>query len=347
MYVDDENSECVLTHGEWKEHKYIAKVKRPNGSYRYFYSEESYRQYLANQKGEGNFVLDFIGSLSNALVSSISLAVKKTVVKATVDNVVSSLRKNLLSDLEYDSSGKLHKYVKRVTLPNGKYRYFYSMEEYEDWVERQKYQENEPDFMKNIDEIDDAESIWGSLFNVNPNYYDTFYNYYADGNTSMFEEFNKWSLNCANCSVAYELRRRGYDVEAAAYKEENSHLSNTLKNVYKDPKVYKIKSSDNTFKVEKALKTQTPGSRGELDVEWKGGGGHSLAYEVQKNGNVVILDTQTKTYYSDSPLSNSTVGDSNYKSISDLESSIQKATFFRTDNLELNEGVLGYFVEAD
>ena len=56
--------------------------------------------------------------------------------------------------------------------------------------------------------------------NVNPNY----------NNATNEKDGQKYFSNCQGCVVAYELRRRGYDVEAAPYleSEKTGELSNTL-----------------------------------------------------------------------------------------------------------------------
>lgn len=67
-YLDE-----FLAHGDWEEHKYIAKVRRPNGKYRYFYDEEEYAAFLSNlenqdQSPEG---FDILGLLSDFVLEPI------------------------------------------------------------------------------------------------------------------------------------------------------------------------------------------------------------------------------------------------------------------------------------
>ena len=49
-----------------------------------------------------------------------------------------------------------HKYIAKVKLPNGKYRYFYDQKSYDAYLKRQEYQKNEPYFMKDISDIDES-----------------------------------------------------------------------------------------------------------------------------------------------------------------------------------------------
>lgn len=38
--------------GEWKDHKYVAKIKLANGKYRYFYSLKEFQNYVAIEEGK-------------------------------------------------------------------------------------------------------------------------------------------------------------------------------------------------------------------------------------------------------------------------------------------------------
>lgn len=75
------------------------------------------------------------------------------------------------------------------------------------------------------------------------------------------------------------------------------------------------------------LANQPSGSRGEIGVKWKAGGGHSMAYEIV-NGNPVIFDTQT--------------GDAYKKPTDflDLGKNVTDAGFTRLDNVDLNTDYL-------
>lgn len=134
------------------------------------------------------------------------------------------------------------------------------------------------------------------------------------------------SLNCRRCTFAYEMRRRGNDVAATqtinASGQNAIGLFNVLDTEAKDisqrrgmkiltqltnPKnvaektmldlaknggtVNKFKSAtpEEIFSV---LSKQPERSRGELGVFWKGGGGHSVAYEII-DGKAHIFDCQT------------------------------------------------------
>lgn len=127
--------------------------------------------------------------------------------------------------------------------------------------------------------------------------------------------------NCGYCTLAYDMRRRGYDVTAK--KDANGTDPFKLyKNFYKDakppkriiPKEYKemlkkyenapsymITTDRNYSKYQKALINnlqsellkQGDGARGYLGVRWSGtSSSHSIAYEV-RNGKVDVMDAQS------------------------------------------------------
>lgn len=135
-------------------------------------------------------------------------------------------------------------------------------------------------------------------------------------------------MNCRRCTMAYELRRRGYDVTAT--RTTNAHgqtifgmetvlnpsapapiasgrISSVVKTVGRfksDPNFLSsldgggawgknpIGDDDKDLGLFKALRKQPNGSRGEVGVKWMFGGGHSMAYEIV-NGKPVIFDTQS------------------------------------------------------
>ena len=136
--------------------------------------------------------------------------------------------------------------------------------------------------------------------------------------------------NCAFCTLAYDLRRRGFDV--VAKKDANGVDTHEFyKKYYKDAEIHNLKPKEyedmlkkyernpamvltdrNYSKFQKAmidnaereLLKQGDGARGYLGVIWSGTyTGHSVAYEVS-GGKVYVMDTQSATkrslrYYQD------------------------------------------------
>lgn len=106
------------------------------------------------------------------------------------------------------------------------------------------------------------------------------------------------SNNCALCTVAYDMRRRGYDVIA----RQNAPIT-LLYDISKDDIGVMYKNSKNvetgTAKnsIERMSK-EPSGSRGALFMSWGTGGGHVVAYEIE-NGKPVIYDAQVGKKTSD------------------------------------------------
>lgn len=232
---------------------------------------------------------------------------------------------------------KGHKYIAKVKISDGTYRYFYDQDEYKSYLKKKEYQKNSPSFMNDFKKTPSTETSEEALSKINP-HADWSYSQYEYYNNLPPEELKRlqdsgkftlktegdaqaYNMNCMNCTTAYELRRRGYDVEAGPWRESNTYHA-ALEDWYKDVKVKKVKNTNNLVK---AIQSDNPpGSRGNLMVGWSGGGGHSMVYEVDLKGKVHILDPQTNSVIDEDKLP-------------DLISSAQYA---RTDNLKLKKGVL-------
>jgi hypothetical protein len=121
-------------------------------------------------------------------------------------------------------------------------------------------------------------------------------------------------MNCRRATMAYEMRRRGYDVKATESHYASGQTIKGLKNAAAIDKKEKFQSdwgekkvsNDATFltsaprkKAElvfESLSHEPNGSRGEVGVQWTMGGGHSMAYEVV-NHKPIIFDTQSGKIY--------------------------------------------------
>ena len=141
--------------------------------------------------------------------------------------------------------------------------------------------------------------------------------------------------NCPLTSVAYDMRRRGYEVTA---KQHLGGLSrNQIASFYKNPKIHSVTSDEKvdnalnltvgelskaqgqklTKAVEKQFKTEPDNTRGLACVSWQGGGGHIFAYEKEK-GIVKFYDPQSGEKLN----------------VSDYVNRSKEFEYFRTDNLE-------------
>lgn len=141
--------------------------------------------------------------------------------------------------------------------------------------------------------------------------------------------------NCVLCSVAYEMRRRGYEVTAPLAStgfagqqkffknEKHTDFWKTHKSVYKN-----LKNEEDVKNLEKKMTDwitketikHGDGSRGELLVKWRSmSNGHSMAYEIE-DGKLVIYDAQSGQSHK----------------FEDVVSEISNVSYARRDNLQMN-----------
>lgn len=142
--------------------------------------------------------------------------------------------------------------------------------------------------------------------------------------------------NCYACTIAYDLRKRGYDVTAT--EDNDGDVMSNIRKCYKNPKPVLVEPSpaqmtkENytdkdgvyhnkalTNEVRDNLLKEPDGSSGYMAIKWTSGGGHAVAYE-KENGKVMIYDAQTGQKVK-------------------LDKYLDVATdvaYFRTDNLEMN-----------
>ena len=127
------------------------------------------------------------------------------------------------------------------------------------------------------------------------------------------------SKNCGLCTLAYDLRRRGYDVEAMematdmtvidtakCYEPIRGEEQHYLESIHTTGDIVENATGSRSLNgvdgdklgeyLEQELLGYGEGARGELGVYWTQGGGHSVAWEVENN-MVVIRDCQTNKKY--------------------------------------------------
>ena len=134
--------------------------------------------------------------------------------------------------------------------------------------------------------------------------------------------------NCISCALAYDMRRRGYDVESAPI-DTTSAVNGSLPvqlGFYKGEKLeaFEVPSDDEAAmkRFSDRILKYGDGSRGLLRIRWKNGDGHAAIWEVSGD-TVVIRDPQNNT-------------------VVDLSDYLRRAKtfyYFRTDNLEPTEKV--------
>lgn len=165
----------------------------------------------------------------------------------------------------------------------------------------------------------------------------------------FYKESTPYNINCQRCVVAYELRRRGYDVQAMPNYRYNSFqqwwLSPSEKDYYEYQKdVYehwdeyfkeaewisvgeKNDSNSTKNKIISQMSDFGPGARAEIYVDWKGGGAHVFIAE-NVDGKIQFMDPQSgkidvSYYFSDSVMI------------------AEETRMCRIDNLEPSEYVTG------
>lgn len=149
-------------------------------------------------------------------------------------------------------------------------------------------------------------------------------------------------MNCRRATMAYEMRRRGYDVKATKSNFASGQTIKGLKNAVGVGKTTKPESAwgEKQISDSKTLRASTPqkkaelvfsslannpnGSRGELGVGWTMGGGHSMAWEVV-NRKPVIFDAQNGKIYD------------NVKYFAEFTPVVHTAAQTRLDNKPINK----------
>lgn len=157
----------------------------------------------------------------------------------------------------------------------------------------------------------------------------------------------KWSGNSAYSGAAYELRQRGYDVEAGSLDDMNTMATiNDMMSWYDGAQLESLHDSmtrhgnsssqhaddwttaEKTEALVKDIVTQGDGARGHLTLYPSYGGMQTITYEVE-NGQMVIRNCLTNE--------KSTL--SEYMDTYRIEE-LDYCNYFRTDNLEINENIL-------
>lgn len=327
-----------------KNTKYIAKVPTSNGKYRYFYTQEEYDAYKNGKKPKESKLKKFSKSVSKFfknIVTKTSKLLKKS--KKEIGNTIEKGRKFVdevifgkkKGGFRFDSKERKVKYIAKVKMSNGKYKYFYDTETYERYLKRTEYQKNEPEFMKKVPKISENDGYTADedMAEINKDY-------------SPYDKST--SQNCTNCTAAYELRCRGYDVSASDYENYFKNYDNAsmfrFPLYYKDAKTIRLDDEGNQHKsplnntvaykryeydsrtvTEAILKHSGKNTRGDISVMWKEAlAGHSMVYEVDSKGKVTIRDCQTNKKYN----------------VEDIVDRVNAISITRTDNLELRKGIL-------
>lgn len=274
----------IIKHADRKKHKYIAKIKLSPRRYRYFYDLDAYKAYLQNKKSEkmdifkngisdkfpssplkttaeklSKTVVDPLSKLTTVLKSEQKTISKETVEKLTKQGVklISELTTektkkdidtfvNKKKDISLNAVGLMYdkKQVDKIvnfvsdTIKDLSSKLFKKEEPKKEESSnktpnalstKEEYQASEPEFMKDVPEVTRDMTTEEHMAEINEEY-------------NMFVD--ERSMNCMYCTTAYELRKRGYDVQAADFPGDETYQGSpwSHENWYEDATLYHITS---------------------------------------------------------------------------------------------------------
>lgn len=366
-------SKYILTRGTFQEvsndelmhWKYI-KRKKINGKWRYWYDYKSLKKDVKSAlKTVTNKTRNIVSSGKKRVSSYGSKSIGSTI-KSTV-NKISNDTKKLVSSIKKN----VYKYIAKVPTKGDTYRYFYSEKAYQAYLKGK----NTADKALSINVTpSDVAKTNASNFVANAlsgGFGKAVYNAVAPALAAVqvalttpksFDELKKTSstqssdehqkainpgrdittydrtMNCTFCSSAYDLRKRGYDVEANPISMCEAYTIDDVCSWYKNPQRVSKKSIDSYYdslgisadipiskqeRLSNTLRSNGDGSRGHLILYWLDGSAHDVIWEVE-NGEAVIRDCQTgeisRTF--------------------DMLSYAVDYEYIRTDNLEPTEEIL-------
>ena len=198
-YASDELQHGLLG-SFFKKHKYIKREEMPPGSktrYRYIYDEADQSSAALPKKTIADAIKGVFRSLSKV-----------------GEKVYDTTHKTKLAALQ--TTEKVHKYIAKLTSPTGKIRYFYDEKVMNRVKKMWEHWKNEASIMSSVPKIagtqdGDPPNLEQNIDAVN-----------VGGRNS--EKYR--SVNCAQCTIALELRNRGYDVTAP--NKENDIPTNKI-----------------------------------------------------------------------------------------------------------------------
>jgi len=361
----------LISNDELMHWKYI-KREKVKGKWKYYYDLSEVKK---DAKSIGNKTRNRISSIFNKKTKTSKGAKvssnKKTHsfverLKAATDKVESLVNR---------AKKRVHKYTAKVPTGDGVYRYFYSDEAYKTYLNGKNAADKALDKMGNKklgtlikDSVKNAVSKFTSNIMAS-GFGKAVYNLalpaltaiqvaiqtprsFADMKKIKDEQSNDehqkainpdydpgkldYSYNCSFCTAAYDLRKRGYDVEAMPistlegpviedilswYDGAKAVSENQLRATASDERIYTPKARASLL--EKSLEKYGDGARGHLAMYWSMGGGHDIVWEVE-NGKVVFRDCQTNDVVN----------------MSEMLTYVDDYSFVRVDNCEPTEEVL-------
>lgn len=288
---------------EWKNHKYIAKVRISPKSFKYFYTLNEYKAFKNGKmnsdkdtslksikKPDMKKPITGLTNLLNLGLDKTKDAIEKLKEKTSdgqedrkVNGLLNGMNNNAVNNIINIGIDKTKEAMDKLGVLKLKESSGNSSEE--DMPSKYK---SYRDYKKAI--VDGEEEIPKKNYESTP---DEDMNA-VNKNFSTKDYDDTYETNCAYASLAYDMRRRGYEVTA-----DNEMSTDTLSSIAefyegdRKPKIEPSKNSNNSEAIkENMLKEYPEGSYGYFNVYWKGGGGHSFTWSVE-NGDVIIRDCQT------------------------------------------------------
>lgn len=249
-YLGDENLYHGLLGEMMKGHKYIAREENAAGSknkYTYFYTEEALNAF----KSAKNSVVDKVSSITQSVTSSVQNGYQKlknlfssregskteeeikaqakenardnhesmrliNQIVAKFDGVFGKSYKKVNTTARYtadsgeivngsknDKDSRGFKYVGKIRMPpKNEWRYYYSDDAFKAGIATYNYRKADDSYMNRFDTIADDNIGYSTRSRGN------------DSNPGHRKEGDYRGINCIYCTLATELRTRGYDVQA-------------------------------------------------------------------------------------------------------------------------------------
>lgn len=165
-----------------------------------------------------------------------------------------------------------------------------------------------------------------------PNNKDTIMDDLDSVNPGWNNKDNGSQYNCNNCTIAFDMRQRGYEVTAA--EDINGSNYRTMQDMYQGGNMQMFTADyygqTTTEAVYDGMKSEPEGSSGMMVMQWypAGSGGHVVNYKIE-NGEPIIYDSQTHER----------------KPASEYTNIACEFGYMRTDNLEPNWDLVRTAVE--
>lgn len=155
--------------------------------------------------------------------------------------------------------------------------------ELKELIDKRKIQVSKEYIEKNFTKIKGEHSIEDDLKNTNP--------LYSSGNYS-------YHINCQRCSYAYELRRRGYDVQAFPNDDDYGRKKGSFwTRQMQSKESYSFRNSMGARKLHEKISEKViaagDGSRFAIEVQWRRSRSGHLFIVENVGGQVKYFDAQT------------------------------------------------------